>query len=106
MNLLEEIKRLRALADMATPGPYKVSGGSSEGAWVSTKRGVDIVHCLPKGPDGGTHWENAEFIAASRTAIPELCDALEKAIELLRSPENMDMDNEKLLNEWGLEKYL
>lgn len=111
MNLLEEIKRLRELAAKATPAP-----------WVNTP--FMFVHsedgCLKL--DCGTSWDrsrspdaNPEFIAASRTAIPTLCDAMEKSISTFHlvleryghNPKIIEPEEifsvRALLKEWGIE---
>lgn len=68
----DENKRLRDLAEKATPGP-----------WIK-----DFSDFIQVGGEAiGTceryenAYPNAEFIAASRTAIPQLCDALEGYIK-------------------------
>lgn len=65
-----DAEALRRLADAATPGPWPLFSG---GEYVG---GVGIV-IAPD--DGGVSPANAEFIAAARTALPALLDALAAA---------------------------
>lgn len=69
----EELKRLRALADAATPGPwvFKASGDSLR---FSMRRppGGTIAVALTAEP------EDVDFIAAARTALPALLDEVER----------------------------
>jgi hypothetical protein len=75
---------LRDLCSRATPGPWRIYGrhersdGSPYGIdFIENEQGDQIV-CGDSGvypPDG----PDAEFISASRTAIPELLDALDAA---------------------------
>lgn len=79
----ELIKQARELCEKATPGPWWWSlsnlkvviwGGAKDGNAATGKQivvdGDEDFDCFP---------ENAEFIAASRTLVPQLCDALEAA---------------------------
>lgn len=75
----ETLARIRAQADAATEGPW---------AWASrtTVDGDQWAvfdkqdHALAENRDG---WgPDAEFIAAARTDVPRLVDALEKVLEL------------------------
>ena len=70
MNRLNEIE---ARANAATPGPWELLG---DGEYVS---GPGI---LVAPDDGGVTSADAEFIAAARTTVPALLDALEKVLEL------------------------
>lgn len=65
----DRVAELRALADAATPGP-----------WTLYDRGVGWeVSELPDVHDGTTfNRPDAEFVAAARTAIPELLDDVEQ----------------------------
>ena len=69
----ETLNRIRAQAAAATEGPWELLGG---GEYVS---GPDI---LVAPDDGGVTSADAEFIAAARTTVPALLDALEKVLEL------------------------
>ena len=75
----ERLTELRALADAATSGPWKVSdtplAPDFENAWVVLEDGRDGLHA---GYDGQFSVADAAFIAASRTAIPELLDEVER----------------------------
>ena len=72
--------RLRRLADAATPGPWEnTRNGVQQSLAAATKvgdykyEGVGIV------PEEYVRQEDAEFIAAARTAVPALLDALASA---------------------------
>lgn len=77
----EEIARLKGLCEKATPEIWRIT-------WVSDcvrividrGRGKTIIAKLnpPQLPEKET-WANAEFIAASRSAVPALLAALEAA---------------------------
>ena len=69
----ETLARIRAQADAATEGPWELLG---DGEYVS---GPGI---LVAPDDGGVTSADAEFIAAARTTVPALVDALEKVLEL------------------------
>ena len=69
----EILARIRAQADAATEGPWELLG---DGEYVS---GPGI---LVAPDDGGVTSADAEFIAAARTTVPALLDALEKVLEL------------------------
>lgn len=102
-NLITEARELCAAA---TPGPWERGNGSDvftelgadngNGAYAAQNDAWQIADCDPAsgtdwcidlGADGAIAWgqlksqSNAAFIARSRTLIPELCDALEKAEE-------------------------
>ena len=95
----EEIAAARALADAATPGPWKsncrsVNNPNGDPSWpeddflqfhVGTDGGGDIdIEGLVEGPKpvdwgrGEVYGRDAAFIAASRTIVPKLCDIAEK----------------------------
>lgn len=69
----ETLARIRAQADAATEGPWELLG---DGEYVS---GPGI---LVAPDDGGVTSADAEFIAAARTDVPALLDALEKVLAL------------------------
>ena len=69
MRSLDEI---RALCDAATPGPWEWDG--SRGVKAPAMNGE-----LRDDLGVAVHWKpNAQFIAASRTLIPEMADEIEK----------------------------
>ena len=70
MNRLNEIE---ARTNAATEGPWELLG---DGEYVS---GPGI---LVAPDDGGVTSADAEFIAAARTTVPALLDALEKVLAL------------------------
>ena len=69
----EALARIRAQADAATEGPWELLG---DGEYVS---GPGI---LVAPDDGGVTSADAEFIAAARTTVPALLDALEAVLEI------------------------
>ena len=79
----ETLNRIRKQANAATEGPWEADG--LEGTVTSKTDGLVTD---PQGPylvvDGITMWaeSDAEFIAAARTDVPALLDALEKVLEL------------------------
>ena len=88
----ETLNRIRAQAAAATEGPWELLGG---GEYVS---GPDI---LVAPDDGGVTSADAEFIAAARTTVPALLDALEKVLELHPREGVMSIDPEHGLIEDG-----
>lgn len=61
--------QLRALANAATPGPWEVKGDELDG--------TGVAHCcMPPDPEDRA---DMEFIAAARTALPQLLDQLDQA---------------------------
>jgi hypothetical protein len=91
------LRRLREMADAATPGPWFVSAiegrGTSQASYVSREpeKGKrwpapdDVVAItslrLPTLASNEQHDGNSAFIVTSRTAVPRLCDELERALE-------------------------
>lgn len=78
--MTEHIDRdaLRKLADAATPGPWETymdPGGPREAPFVAVEVGNTEVRIARF--EGG-HFDGA-FIAAARTAVPALLDALDQA---------------------------
>ena len=72
----ETLNRIRKQANNATEGPWEAVGGFVESVAGSQ---LTIVECSdPEDHDV----DNAEFIAAARTTVPALLDALEKVLEL------------------------
>lgn len=78
----EEIAKLRELCEKATPGPWRqdvscpddvVIWGPNTDQWIANV-GEPIS---PVGFIASAHAHDAEFIAASRTAIPKLLDMVE-----------------------------
>lgn len=78
----ETLARIRAQADAATEGPWEHDPPPGPGE--DPMRPI----CVYPKEDGGTLAyvqpleADAEFIAASRTTVPALVDALEKVLEL------------------------
>ena len=78
----EILARIRAQADAATPGPWMTYT-------VTPNMGSEILTAPGEGEAYGDYFvpeyidmDNAEFIAAARTTVPALLDALEKVLEL------------------------
>ena len=63
-----DTKHLRALANAASPGPWTPAHGS--------RRWVDIH--VPQEDVAANHDADAAFVAAARTAVPELIDEVER----------------------------
>ncbi len=84
----EELNELQKLADAATPGPWKAFGqyGKSQNYTVETPdKKVWVIGDAIYHEDNGDH----KFIAASRTAVPELISALrEKDEEIIKLQKN------------------
>lgn len=76
----DELKRLRELADAATPGPWRASG-SIVRAGTAPGEGP-IVHEGGRVTDASM--ANADLIAAARAALPALLDEIERLQEELR----------------------
>lgn len=74
----EELLKLKALAEQATPGPWKISewcamdGPITFGRFgIETDDGSDIAICYAKGMMN--KWD-ADFVASARQAMPELVE--------------------------------
>ena len=90
----ETLARIRKQADAATEGPWEVNG--PDRPWATISHGSDsILHayeqhhpycegceCGDPRSEVALSDEDAEFIAAARTDVPRLVDALEKVLEL------------------------
>lgn len=73
----ERIKELRELCDKVTPGPWYEYANQGHVFSIQTLNGSG--GCIL--PRSGYEWirvDDAKFIAASRTAIPELLDEIER----------------------------
>jgi len=86
----ELLKRAKELCEKATPGPWFVdvciSGNTCWCRTIGTEPGNDSLEkCII--PSGTVGKDNAEFIAESRTLIPELISLVEK----------LKVQNEKLV---------
>ena len=75
----ETLARIRAQADAATDGPWDYQRGhDTPSGWLDAYvLGADGEPVVSEVSDG-----TAEFIAASRTNVPALADALEKVLNL------------------------
>ena len=79
----ETLNRIRAQAAAATDGPWEAKHHHH----TVTKRHVvseipRVAECEGDGGGGLYRGEDAEFIAAARTTVPALLDALEKVLRL------------------------
>ena len=93
----EELAAIKALADAATPGPWRCVGGVVEIATPApTKRQpnrewtVPLVLVQETDLHSGEYYaefgvEDAAFIAAARTAVPALLAEVERLRALVRS---------------------
>lgn len=88
-----DIKKLRELCEKATPGPWEWQYSEKWGTSVfNDTLGVITAYTNERGnPDITIAEEDLEFIAAARTALPELLDE----VEMLRK-ENQEMVREGL----------
>ena len=79
----EILARIRKQADAATEGPWEAKHHHH----LVTKRHVvseipRVVECEGDGGGGLYRGEDTEFIAAARTTVPALLDALEAVLEI------------------------
>lgn len=74
----EEITRLRALADAATPGPWKRDVSELDVFAVDRGLPQTIVSANDYGISVQQTMCDIAFIAAARTAIPALLDEIER----------------------------
>jgi hypothetical protein len=84
----EEIERLRRLCEKATPGPWEWYGRSGDAYLVAPKAGGKWI--MDDGSAGGEYNPylkpndpDAQFIAASREAVPTLLDEVERLRDVL-----------------------
>lgn len=80
----EKIAKLKALCEKATPGPWGTRGLSDHIRVESSAPTKNVAKCgsskpSPREPDMEEVHANAEFIAAARTALPDLLSDLEEA---------------------------
>lgn len=70
----EDLKRLRELAEAATPGPWTAGRSAHHLGWnLYRDGGIDVSE-----PSAGFDESDADFIAASREAVPALLDEVER----------------------------
>lgn len=73
----DEIKRLLALAKGATPGPWIATDTDSDSRCYVWAADGDALCKVENGANHNFNGESdAAFIAAARTAVPDLCNAL------------------------------
>ena len=89
----ETLAHIREQADAATEGPWEADGaGEVSQHWSrpepwETVVGTDVAcmsYCYGGSAKGVERDEDAEFIAAARTNVPRLVDALEAALNIHR----------------------
>ena len=98
----ETLARIRAQADAATDGPWTVDPFTWKlGHPIPPSEWLGIEATGPvKGevariqPNDGEGAANSEFIAAARTTVPALLDALEKVLELHAPVEGSSHDGD------------
>ncbi len=76
----ERIAELRALAAVAAPGPWEIhpsKGGDPVVVCVVEKFGLSVGATEPDSEWGVFHRQDAAFIVAARTALPEALDEVE-----------------------------
>ena len=79
----ETLNRIREQVDNATEGPWRHISVFEVGGFVEDSHGRELFDWAQD--DAGTICvpdPDAEFIAAARTTVPALVDALEKVLEL------------------------
>jgi hypothetical protein len=85
-----DVEKYEAMASKASEGPWSTAGKQVRGAdgWCARQ---GVANCLAPWPSKtkGDPWyrqarANAEFIAASRTAIPELCAYIRELEAIIR----------------------
>jgi hypothetical protein len=75
MKILELVAKMEALAANAECGPWKSRDGDNENAaYVQSSDPENDSFVIAIYTDGGSF--DSEFIAASRSAVPELCAAI------------------------------
>lgn len=80
MNAQSTRDQLRALANTATPGPWEnTRNGVQQSLDAATKVGDYKYEGVGVVPEEHVRQEDAEFIAAARTAVPQLLDQLDQA---------------------------
>lgn len=82
MNLLDELSAIESRAQAATAGPWQISAAG--GPYVFGNDGAEIAKCDSWQRPETAHKLNATFIAAARTDLPKLCEALKVAIAALQ----------------------
>ena len=96
-----EISRLRGLCEAATPGPWKDYRDTFEPAVYTKLEDGCRGACISRLAGLYTHGnrENAAFIAASRQALPELLDEIERLKKLVDNNSAMGADRNDILIE-------
>lgn len=80
-KLLDDVQRLD---ERATQGPWEATG-NDYGGKVYEPSGYPLPGCTSCGENEATYQgQDAEFIALSRTALPELAEAVRAVMELHR----------------------
>lgn len=97
MDNTEMITRARELCEIASDGPWENGCG-----YVKDQKDVMVCNLMSTRGEFGEENNNASFIAASRTLVPQLCEALEAAQheykQLKKHSENLRLDYVDLLD--------
>lgn len=75
---MTDYKALRALCEAATPGPWSVDHYEETDDWCLRADNATIPGNSIADAGGFSYKPDAAFIAAARTAIPELLDEVER----------------------------
>lgn len=97
----DEIKRLRALCDAATPDPWTVVSSKPPNVQYLHAPGMGINPCVAKLHDCANGVDNAAFITAARAAFPALldeCERLRMVYEAAKEWRAGDSDEIDILN--------
>jgi hypothetical protein len=96
----DERSRLRALANVAIPGPWRFAAG------VFDQDGEPIAYPHPASIySTGQCDANAEFIAAARSAVPALLDALDaRDTRIARLEALLREAKPRLVGQWPTER--
>ena len=90
-----DIKKLRELCEKATPGPWLEEPRQNEATDFAY---VWAVHRCVLEDDGCLVEEDADFIAAARTALPEALDEIER-LQNENNQLHKDLDHYKKVSE-------
>lgn len=79
-----DLDKLKKLSDAATPGPWT---NYNNGIYrAAAHHGGNVCDICPETVE---HKANAEFIAAARTAVPQLIEEVEKQREMIEKLEDV-----------------
>jgi hypothetical protein len=101
VNTLELAKDVKKLSEAATPGPWETHNHLPKAIYQAGERGY-----LASAVDSD---QDAEFIAHSRTAVPQLADAVIEMVEVLKiygNTANWKFGEFKLDDDYGYARAL